>query len=278
MNRTGVVLLSVDVESWVYSRTPGLQALDSAGRKEADRGYVRDSIEAMLDLFRRYSARTTFFVLGETFEWYGDAISQAVSEGHEIGFHGYSHIAMDDPAVLDAELAKSQPFLREMRPFGFRAPFMRMSQPGVERLRAHGFRYDSSSYAPPDMKGEYCGIQEVPVSTSPLMPRARGAWRMPRDFKAALRAGEFPYGAAMLLPFLRLAVCAWIRRDVRRYGYAHVFLHNLQIVPPPTRLFRNPGFLCRNPGCLQFAASSRSVAEAILKRFTVVPIRDVLGV
>jgi len=100
---------------------------------------------------------------------------------------------------------------------------------------------------------------------------------MPRDLGAALRAAEFPYGAAVFIPFLRSFAGSFAASDLRRHGYAHLFLHNLQIVSPKTELFKDSRFLIRNPGCVQFSVSSRGVVERLLRKFRVIPIRECLG-
>ncbi|MBN1675427.1 MAG: polysaccharide deacetylase family protein [Kiritimatiellae bacterium] len=273
-----VLLLSIDVESWVYSRTAELAALDSGGRRAKDAGYIRDSVAALLDLFDTHEARTTFFFLAETFEWYPDIVRETLARGHEVGFHGFGHVAMDKPEALARELERSARFLAEIRPVGFRAPFMRLSEAAMGLLAQRGFRYDSSTYAPPERTGERSGILEVPVSTRPLLRRKRSAHRLPRDLKYVLATGEFPYGAAMAVSIFGAGICRCIARDIDRVGWAHVFLHNLQIVPSRCPLFRHLGFLIRNPGCVQFAVSSRRAVETLLQRYRVVPIRTFLGV
>jgi hypothetical protein len=121
------------------------------------------------------------------------------------------------------------------------------------------------------------GLKELPVSTVRVPPGNAPAYRMPLDFAAAVKRGELPYGAAMVLPFLRSGVLPLVRRDLGRYGYAHLFLHNLQVALPPTRIFRSPAFLIRNPGCVQFSLSSRPVLQAVLRRHRVVPVRELVG-
>lgn len=269
------ICFSIDVESWVYSRVPELEGLDSNGRKQVDKGYIRDSMLEICDLFEKHDSRTTFFILAELFEWYPDVVREAAERGHEIGLHGYRHIAVDDPEVLRSELAQCCAMIDAVRPEGFRAPFMRLSEACIDVLVEYGFRYDSSSYAPASLLKAHSRIPEFPVTTTPVLPMRPGLV-MPRDFGVSMKRGELPYGSAMLFPFLRSAVCRYIRRNLQAHGYAHLFLHNLQVVPPPTSLFRAPVFLLKNPGCIQFTVSSKHTLERVLSRFKAVPIRELL--
>jgi len=45
----------------------------------------------ILDIFRRYGVRATFFVVVECAEQYPDIIRRMANEGHEVGNHSYSH-------------------------------------------------------------------------------------------------------------------------------------------------------------------------------------------
>ena len=45
----------------------------------------------VLDALRRHAAHATFFVLGQSLEGREDILRRALSEGHELGNHGYSH-------------------------------------------------------------------------------------------------------------------------------------------------------------------------------------------
>lgn len=48
----------------------------------------------VLDLLRREGARATFFVVGENAEQFPELVRMIVRDGHEIGNHTYSHIAL----------------------------------------------------------------------------------------------------------------------------------------------------------------------------------------
>ena len=61
----------------------------------------------LLELFRRFDIKTTWFIPGHSIETFPEQMAQMADAGHEIGVHGYSHenpIAMtpaQEEEVLD---------------------------------------------------------------------------------------------------------------------------------------------------------------------------------
>ena len=83
--------------------------------------------EIILDILKKHSVPATFFVLGENVEKHPDIIKREISEGHEIGNHTYSHLAISDKnisnmadEILRAENAVYE--IAEYRPKLFRPP------------------------------------------------------------------------------------------------------------------------------------------------------------
>jgi len=58
------------------------------------------AVPRILDGYRRYGLKQTFFVPAWCVEHYPNAVEAAVKEGHEVGFHGYIHEA---PNALSRE-------------------------------------------------------------------------------------------------------------------------------------------------------------------------------
>ena len=48
-------------------------------------------IQPMLDIFKKYDVKTTFFVGGIWVSKNGDVLNNIIADGHEIGNHGYYH-------------------------------------------------------------------------------------------------------------------------------------------------------------------------------------------
>jgi peptidoglycan-N-acetylglucosamine deacetylase len=110
------------------------------------------ALPRILETYRRFGLRQSFFIPAWTMEQYPDAVEAILREGHEIGHHGFLH---EDPTVI------SQPEQRYWfekaldvhtrmsgtRPVGYRAPVYNVTQGTIELLIEHGFRYDSSLMA-----------------------------------------------------------------------------------------------------------------------------------
>lgn len=103
----------------------------------------------LLNLFRKYRLKTSFFIPGHSIESFPDQVKRIVDEGHEIGAHGYSHenpIAMT-PTQEEAVLVKSIELIEKFsgsKPRGYVAPWWEMSSSTAALLLKYGFKYDHS--------------------------------------------------------------------------------------------------------------------------------------
>ena len=106
-------------------------------------------IPRLLELFRRLELRTTWFIPGHSLETFPSQVEQVVSQGHEVGAHGYSH---ENPIAMTREqeaavLARCVELIEKVsgrRPRGYVAPWWEMSESTAELLLAQGFTYDNS--------------------------------------------------------------------------------------------------------------------------------------
>jgi peptidoglycan-N-acetylglucosamine deacetylase len=103
----------------------------------------------LLNLFRKYNLRTTWFIPGHSAETFPDEMKAVAEAGHEIGVHGYSHenpIAMtreQEEAILDKCLDLLTK-LSGKRPTGYVAPWWEFSPVTNELLLERGIKYDHS--------------------------------------------------------------------------------------------------------------------------------------
>ena len=103
----------------------------------------------LVELFRRFGIRTTWFIPGHSIETFRHQTAQVVEAGHEIGIHGYSHenpIAMtpeQEAAVLDKciDLVTK---VSGRSPTGYVAPWWELSPVTSELLLDRGIKYDHS--------------------------------------------------------------------------------------------------------------------------------------
>lgn len=83
--------------------------------------------DEILDILAKYGVRATFFVIGENAERYPEKVKRAVSEGHEVGNHTYSHPHLKDISVseLEKEIKKASDVIckiTDAKPKLFRPP------------------------------------------------------------------------------------------------------------------------------------------------------------
>ena len=103
----------------------------------------------LLNLFKKYGLRTTWFIPGHSAETFPDQMKAVADAGHEIGVHGYSHenpIAMtreQEEAILDKCLDVLSK-LSGKRPTGYVAPWWEFSPVTNELLLERGIKYDHS--------------------------------------------------------------------------------------------------------------------------------------
>jgi peptidoglycan/xylan/chitin deacetylase (PgdA/CDA1 family) len=103
----------------------------------------------LLNLFKKYNLRTTWFIPGHSAETFPDQMKAVADAGHEIGVHGYSHenpIAMtreQEEAILDKCLDVLTK-LSGKRPTGYVAPWWEFSPVTNELLLERGIKYDHS--------------------------------------------------------------------------------------------------------------------------------------
>ncbi|WP_296520492.1 polysaccharide deacetylase [Rhodoplanes sp.] len=140
----------------------------------------------ILDLLKAHGIRATWFTPGFTIESHPEMCALVVEAGHEIGHHGWSHVA---PAAMtrdeeEADLLRATESIRRLTgaaPVGYRSPAWDLSENTLSLLEAQGFLYDSSlmgaDYWPyrvrrgdvaelgkPYVKGPETDLIEMPIS------------------------------------------------------------------------------------------------------------------
>jgi peptidoglycan/xylan/chitin deacetylase (PgdA/CDA1 family) len=107
------------------------------------------AVPRILQGYRRFGIKQTFFVPAWCIEQYPEAVEAMVEDGHEIGYHGYIH----EPANAMSREEEHYWMRRSIetiekytgqRPRGSRAPLYNYSIHSTELLAEEGFLYDSS--------------------------------------------------------------------------------------------------------------------------------------
>jgi peptidoglycan/xylan/chitin deacetylase (PgdA/CDA1 family) len=106
----------------------------------------------ILEILRRHSVRTTWFIPGHTIDSFPEACEAVVAAGHEVGHHNYCH---ENPGTITSEEERAAiergiaciERLTGGAPRGFRSPAWDHSEATIGLLLEHGFAYDSSLMA-----------------------------------------------------------------------------------------------------------------------------------
>ena len=196
------------------------------------------AVPRILETYRRFGLRQSFFIPGWTMERYPGAVEAILAGGHEIGHHGYLH---EDPTEI-TQAEQRHWFERALtihermtgrRPRGYRAPVYNATQGTIDLLVEHGFRYDSSLMADDIPYLMECGgktLYEVPPHWGsddwpPFAHYAEIGYMMPvkapteglaasfEEFEAQYEAGGFWMG--IWHPFLTGRLARW--RVVERW-------------------------------------------------------------
>ena len=138
----------MDADSFLHLAHPGDAHRRIAALSELRYG-PSVGVPRILDLYRRYALKQTFFIPAWCIEQYPKTIEAMLADGHEIGHHGYLH---EHPSEQTREaehhwLTRGIETIERFtgrRPRGYRAPLYKFSDNTLELLLAEGFTYDAS--------------------------------------------------------------------------------------------------------------------------------------
>lgn len=222
-------VLSFDIESWTHRD----KIANGKRRKAIDDGFIVRSSRKILDLLKKIDVKTTFFILGEIYEWYPELINEINRAGHEIAYHSHSHKLMFNKTILKKELDKSYPFIKRFNPIGFRAPEIYLRESCQETLAFNGFKYDSSTYGPFELCQRVKKILEIPVSTYKI--RGNPILQFPRHLTVNLCTREIPFGSGYFIGLLGTKTSYFINQLNKDHKPAVLFIHNWQLFETPKK-------------------------------------------
>jgi peptidoglycan/xylan/chitin deacetylase (PgdA/CDA1 family) len=125
-------------------------------------------VQRILNLLKKYSIKSTFFVPGWIIEQYPNEINQIVNDGHEIAHHGYLHEYPDtlepekerEILELGIDIIKN---LTGKSPTGYRSPAWEFSPQTLAYLKELNFQYSSNMMDNDEPYIHENGIVELPV-------------------------------------------------------------------------------------------------------------------
>ena len=201
------------------------------------------AVPRILDAYRRFDLKQSFFIPGWCLETYPDTVEAILKDGHEIGHHGYLH---EDPIKTAGQQREwfertldAHQKICGLLPRGYRAPVYNITGEVIDLMIEHGLRYDSSMMAddiPYALKTETGTLYEMPVHWGtddwppfahydeigymmPVRSPSQGLAGFWEEFEAQYQAGGF--FMLIIHPFLtgRLArwaqVEAWIEQTLK---------------------------------------------------------------
>ncbi len=222
-------ILSIDIESWVHKHF--INNISSI-KKIKDNGYIYNSTLSILKILQNYNIKTTFFIVGEIFDWYPSLIDKIKEKGHEIGFHTYSHTILLNKECLINELKMGKKFIDEFDIKGFRAPEVYIKKEHLTVLKDWGFTYDSSIYSKFEIFEPIQGLLEVPISAYPFYNNNK-AIEFPRNLTPSLLIKEIPFGSGFFIGLLGNNIQWFIKQSNKKNIPVCLVIHPWQIIEPP---------------------------------------------
>ncbi len=113
---------------------------------------LNEGMPLLLNLYRKYQVKSTFFFTADLAEQCPELVKMVISEGHEVGCHGYSHDPNQSFGTMNfseqlSNLKKSKSILENISGqavISFRAPSLRVNKHTARALKETGFLIDSS--------------------------------------------------------------------------------------------------------------------------------------
>lgn len=255
-------VLSVDLESFAETR-------------EQDAGFMVRSVDQILQLFAHHNFKTTFFIVGEIYNWYPEAIEKIAAAGHEIGWHAHVHKIIHGREQLAEELQKSRALLGKFSPKSFRAPAMKLPRSCLTLLAEAGFKIDSSTYAPWSLAQNVDGIFEAPVSSFPWRGRVTPL-TFPRKMTSRLLLQELPFGSSYFMGILGRKISLLVKKLNDEGKPAILFIHPWQLYECPTPPPLEPNIFSTLL-MLPYRRKIPSVVESLLEKFEFASLSEVVN-
>lgn len=108
---------------------------------------MEEGTDPLLQVLQEENVPATFFTTGQVAEMYPEKVEKLVSEGHELGSHGFAHAdftTLDEQGAQE-DIKKSVKTLRQFSSVtSFRAPYLKFPDTYLGLLQDEGFMRDSS--------------------------------------------------------------------------------------------------------------------------------------
>jgi len=243
-------LLAIDFESWIFSERINKKQLNLKELRKLDNGYSIKALDYILKTLKRHNQKITFFLVFKLEEIYPGIIKKILSEGHEVGWHTHTHAIIKNENILKRELELSKPLLKRYNIKGFQAPTISFIREGYLLLKKYGFLYSSSIYGNSNIKYNFGGVYEIPVSISRLSFRPKKKEiKFPSDmrFWRTLKYG-IPFGSSFFWGLFGKKFYSKMLEDAGKKSLTYnLFIHDWQLVTPKSKDYKKDVSILTHP-------------------------------
>ncbi|EHR42187.1 XrtA system polysaccharide deacetylase [Alishewanella jeotgali] len=233
--------LTVDVEDYFHVAAFEKTILPADWAKMPVR--VEANTYKLLELFARYDAKATFFLLGWVAKRYPELVRDLVKAGHEVASHGFNHIkaTQQSRAEFAKDITDTKNLLEDITGtavYGYRAPSFSIDKTNewaFTELKAAGYLYSSSTYP---VKHDLYGTPDWPQQ--PYL-RPEGIWECPMPVLNKV-GRQWPIaggGYFRLLPYWLSKKCIeqYLQQSASPYMF---YFHPWEIDPEQPRIDAAP--------------------------------------
>lgn len=243
-------LLTIDLESWIFSKRINKKKLNTDELRRLDNKYALQALTYLLKVLKEHNQKITFFVVARLEEIYPGIIGKILSEGHEIGWHTYSHSIINNKNILVEELKASEKVLKKYPIKGFQAPNIVFFKEGYKILKEYGFLYSSSIYGNANMIYNFDGIYEIPVSVSRKNYAPKESeiiFPSHLSISNILRFG-IPIGSSLFWGLLgEKYYISKLNEAKKSNKVINLFMHEWQLITPQSEEYRKDISILSNP-------------------------------
>jgi len=165
---TSTVCLTFDFDAiciWIGPR--GSDSPSAISRGE----FAVVGVQRILKVLSERKIKSTFFIPGHTVETYPASVQAILTDGHELGHHGYLHenpcgLSKDEERRVLVRGFEVMDRIVGVRPVGYRSPSWDNSPNTIDLLLEYGFRYESSLMAH-DFRPYWCRTGDVANTDGP---------------------------------------------------------------------------------------------------------------
>lgn len=272
-------LLSIDFESWFFSKKINKQNLTLEEYRRLDDKYIPHVLDYLLDTLRKHNQKTTFFIVGKIEEIYPGTIERILKQGHEIGWHTHTHEHVLSEEVLKKELYLSSKIIKKYKMKGFQAPAIKFFKKGYQILKDHGFEYSSSIYGNSNYSYKINGILEIPVSSSSKTYKPKKHELVFPSDMSLLNMKKFgiPFGSSYFWGILRQSYYnKKFKEAISNDKSVNLFIHDWQLIAPTSPRYKKNFNPFLNPSFLPYTINLSNMFEYLLANYKFRRFKDYL--